>query len=74
MGGELRNEVYETLLSDLNVNQLKAILTDLNIGTSGKKDNLVERIIKHNILPSTALKAFGTKELSDILKGWKAPR
>ncbi|MFD2759743.1 SAP domain-containing protein [Lentibacillus juripiscarius] len=69
MGGELRNEVYETLLSDLNVNQLKAILTDLNIGTSGKKDNLVERIIKHNILPSTALKAFGTKELSDILKG-----
>lgn len=68
MGGELRNKVYETLLSDLNVNQLKVILNSLNIMTSGKKDDLVERIIKHNILPSTALKSFGTKELSDILK------
>ncbi|SDQ93274.1 SAP domain-containing protein [Virgibacillus salinus] len=68
MGGELRNEVYETLLNDLNVNQLKVILTSLNINISGKKSDMIERIIKHNILPSTALNAFGTKDLSDILK------
>ncbi|MFD1038972.1 SAP domain-containing protein [Virgibacillus byunsanensis] len=68
MGGELRNEVYETLLGDLNVNQLKVILNNLNIYTGGKKNDLVERILKHNILPSTALNIFGTRDLSDILK------
>lgn len=68
MGGELRNEVYETLLRDLNLNQLKVILNNLNITTGGKKDDIIERIIKHNILPSTALNTFGTGELSDILR------
>lgn len=58
MGGELRNEVYETLLSDLNVNQLKVILNSLNITSGGKKHDIIERIIKHNILPSTALNSF----------------
>lgn len=68
MGGELRNEVYETLLSDLNVNQLKVILNSLNITSGGKKHDIIERIIKHNILPSTALNSFGTGNLSDILR------
>ncbi|PKR77669.1 hypothetical protein CEY16_06975 [Halalkalibacillus sediminis] len=69
MGGELRNEVYESLLDDLNVSQLKAILHNLNVSIGGKKEDLVSRIIKHNILPSTALSTFSSKELSDILKG-----
>ncbi len=68
MGGELRNEVYETLLADLSVVQLRGILHHHQFNTSGVKEALVERIIKHGILPSTALKVFGTKELSEILR------
>lgn len=69
MGGELRNEVYETLLEDLNVSQLREILQQLNFNVSGVKETLVDRIITHNILPSTALKVFSSKELSEILRG-----
>lgn len=69
MGGELRNEVYETLLNDLTVSQLKEILGYLDFNISGRKEVIVSRIIEHNILPSTALKVFSSKELSDILRG-----
>ena len=68
MGGELRNEVYQTLLSDLNVTQLREILHQLDFNVSGIKEALVERIIEHNILPSIALKVFSSKDLSDILR------
>lgn len=68
MGGELRKEVYETLLNDLSVNQLRMVLQQLEFNVSGVKEALVERIINHNILPSTALKVFGTKELTNILR------
>src|SRR5699024_4515110 len=68
MGGELRNEVYETLLSDLSVTQLREVLNQLDFNVSGIKETLVSRIIEHNILPSTALRVFSSKELSDILR------
>lgn len=68
MGGELRNEVYETLLNDLNMSQLREILGYLDFSTSGRKEVVVSRILEHNILPSTALKVFSSKELSDILR------
>ncbi|MFA1819753.1 SAP domain-containing protein [Virgibacillus oceani] len=68
MGGELRNEVYATLLTDLNVTQLREILNHLDFNVSGVKEVLVNRIIEFNILPSTALKVFGSKDLSDILR------
>src|SRR5690625_2127586 len=68
MGGELRNEVYQTLLNDLNVSQLREILQQLDFNVSGIKETLVVRIIEHNILPSIALKVFNSKELSDILR------
>src|SRR5690625_1501252 len=68
MGGELRNEVYETLLNDLSVSQLRAILQQLDFNVSGVKETLIKRIIEHNILPSTALKVFSSKDLSDILR------
>lgn len=68
MGVELRNEVYETLLNDLSVNQLREILDSLEINVSGRKANLIERIIKHNILPSTALNTLVTSDLTDILR------
>lgn len=67
-GGELRNELYETLLNDLNVVQLRTVLNTLSINVSGKKEKLIDRIIKHNILPSTTLDTFSSKELSEILK------
>src|SRR5690625_2629252 len=69
MGGELRNEVYATLLTDLSVTQLREILNNLDFNVSGVKEILVNRIIEYNILPSTALKVFGSKDLSDILRG-----
>src|SRR5699024_11191593 len=69
MGGELRKEVYETLLSDLSVVQLKEILSNLDFNVSGVKEKLVQRIIQHNILPSTALKTFSSVELTEILRG-----
>lgn len=68
MGGELRNEVYATLLNDLSVTQLREILHQLNFNVSGVKEILISRIIEHNILPSTALRVFSSKELSDILR------
>src|SRR5690625_7839118 len=68
MGGEFRNEVYQTLLSDLNVTQLREILQQLDFNVSGVKETLVTRIVEHNILPSIALKVFSSKELSDILR------
>jgi hypothetical protein len=68
MRAELRNEVYETLLADLNVTQLRDILAELEFNVSGRKEEIVNRIIKRNILPSTALKVFSSKELSDILR------
>src|SRR5690625_2177475 len=68
MGGELRNEVYETLLNDLSVTQLREVLHHLSFNVSGVKEALVDRIIEHNILPSTALKVFSSKELSNILR------
>lgn len=68
MGGELRNEVYETLLNDLNVKQLREILNYLEFNVSGRKEVVIDRIIEYNILPSTALKIFSSKELSDILR------
>lgn len=68
MGGELRKEVYETLLADLSVNQLKEILSELDFNVGGVKEELVARIVEHNILPSTSLDIFSSKELSDILR------
>src|SRR5699024_2903100 len=68
MGGKLRNEVYETLLNDLSVTQLREVLHHLSFNVSGVKEALVDRIIEHNILPSTALKVFSSKELSNILR------
>lgn len=68
MGGELRNEVYESMLNDLSVNQLRDVLQEMDFNVSGVKETLILRIIEFNILPSTALKVFSSKELSEILR------
>lgn len=68
LGGELRTAIYETLLENLHVNQLKQILTSFNLHSSGTKNTLVERITKFNILPSKALDSFSSSEMTDILR------
>lgn len=74
MGVELRNEVYKALLEDLNNGQLKNILDQIDASVSGRKNELIERLISHNILPSTALNVLGTVELTDILRNLEGAR
>jgi antitoxin component of RelBE/YafQ-DinJ toxin-antitoxin module len=68
LGGEMRNSNYFTLLNSLSVSQLKSILSEFNMNISGTKNVIVERIIKHNTLPSKSLNTFSTSELADILR------
>ncbi|SDI80999.1 SAP domain-containing protein [Natribacillus halophilus] len=68
MGEELRNETYRQLLDHLNVVQLKSILASMEINSSGKKDNLIERILKYDIVPSQALAHLSNPELTQYLR------
>ena len=68
LGSELRNETYLSLLNDLNVNQLKNILSPMGLNVSGTKNTLIDRIVKHNILPTKALNFLGNSELKDVLR------
>ncbi|QQK81264.1 SAP domain-containing protein [Salicibibacter cibi] len=68
MGEELRNETYIQLLNNLNVSQLRSILSSMNINVSGKKDNLIERTLKYNILPSQALAHLSSSDLTQFLR------
>lgn len=68
MGEELRKETYIKLLNDLNVSQLRTMLSAMNINTSGKKEEVIDRIIKYNILPSKALSYLNNSDLTQILR------
>lgn len=68
LGSELRKDTYAQLLNDLNVGQLKNILSQLGLNISGTKKSLIDRIIKHNILPTKALSSLGNNELKEILR------
>ncbi|GGD22482.1 SAP domain-containing protein [Pontibacillus salipaludis] len=74
LGSELRNETYMSLLNDLNVNQLKNILQPIGLNISGTKSTLIERIIKHNILPTKALNFLNNSELKDVLRSLDGAR
>ncbi|MCJ0931471.1 hypothetical protein GLV94_00180 [Virgibacillus halodenitrificans] len=74
LGGELRHETYSQLLNDLNMNQLKSMLAPLGLNISGTKSLLIERIVKHNILPSKALNFLGNNELKEILRSLEGAR
>src|SRR5699024_4783507 len=71
---ELRNEVYTSLLEDLNNGQLKNILDYIEASVSGRKNELIERIISHDILPSTALNVLGSAELTNVLRNLEGAR
>ncbi|QQK76146.1 hypothetical protein HUG15_11655 [Salicibibacter cibarius] len=68
LGGELRKKTYEELLGDLTKNHLKHVVSQFNFNSSGSKETIINRILKHDILPSEALDTFSNKELTDILK------
>ncbi|MFQ3545712.1 SAP domain-containing protein [Halobacillus rhizosphaerae] len=68
LGSELRKETYLSLLTDLNVAQLKSILSPLGLSMSGTKNSLIDRIIKHNILPTSALNFLSNTELKEVLR------
>jgi len=74
LGSELRNETYVSLLNDLNVNQLKNILSPTGLSVSGTKNSLIERIIKHNIVPTKALNFLSNSELKDLLRSLDGAR
>ncbi|QDI91369.1 hypothetical protein EPH95_09420 [Salicibibacter halophilus] len=68
MGEELRSESFNQLLNNLNVSQLRSILTSMNINASGKKENLIERTLKYDIRPSQVLAHFNNPELTQLLR------
>ncbi|PYZ94881.1 hypothetical protein CR194_04980 [Salipaludibacillus keqinensis] len=74
LGGELRNETYEQLLNDFSKVQLKHILNSLNINSSGTKETLIQRILKHNILPSIVLDTLANNDLKDFLRNLDGAR
>ncbi|MDV2581551.1 hypothetical protein [Alkalibacillus haloalkaliphilus] len=68
MGEELRTATYIELLNSLNIKQIKTILSTININMSGNKDQLVDKIVKYNILPSKALSLLNTSDLTQLLR------
>ncbi|WP_027965066.1 SAP domain-containing protein [Halalkalibacillus halophilus] len=74
LGGELRNETYEQLLNDFSKVQLKQVLTTINLNSSGTKEVLIQRILKHNLLPSAVLDTLGNNDLKDILRALEGAR
>ncbi|MBO8172363.1 MAG: SAP domain-containing protein [Bacillaceae bacterium] len=68
LGGELRNDAYQKMLSEFNVVDLKKVLNEFELITTGTKSELIERITKHNILPSSFLYVFSSSELTGFLR------
>ncbi|AXF54980.1 hypothetical protein [Salicibibacter kimchii] len=68
LGGELRKVTYEELLGDLTKNHLKHVVSQFNLNSSGSKEAIIKRILKHDILPSQTLDTFSNKDLTEILK------
>lgn len=68
LGGELRKEAYELLLKSLHNNQLRQILSHFELYVSGTKEERIQRIMTHDILPSQALNVLANGELSELLR------
>lgn len=74
VGGELKAEGYRLLLERLRVNQLKQILSEWGVPTGGAKSELVENIVRYEILPSLALDILTSAELTEVLRGVEGVR
>jgi hypothetical protein len=68
LGFELSKKAYKKLLDKLNVNQLKMILENENVRTSGNKQELIRRVIDVDINPSDALSTLPSKDLYNLCK------
>ena len=65
---ELSDKAYSLLLNNLNLQTLKRILSNQELPVSGKKDELINRIIKAEIKPSIALETLTSDELYNLCK------
>jgi hypothetical protein len=68
IGFELSDKAYSLLLNNLNLKTLKRILSDLDLPVSGKKEELVSRVIKADVKPSVALESLTSEELYNLCK------
>lgn len=66
-GGELKISAFSTLLNQLRVGQLRAILEANNRHVSGTKVELVSRLQRFNLLPSEVLDVLNVSELNDVI-------
>lgn len=69
LGGELKHEGYKLLLDRLRVDQLRRILGEWGVPTSGTKLDLINNVLRYEILPSAALNLLTSSEITDILRG-----
>lgn len=68
IGFELNQEAYKLLLGNLQVTQMRDILENKNIKKSGKKEDLINRILHTEISPSETLGLLSNDELYDLCK------
>jgi len=67
LGIELKDSVYKLLLEKLKKKQLKTILENFNYPYSGRKQELIKRILNAQIYPSMSLNQLTRDELREIL-------
>lgn len=68
LGIELVDQKFSELLDILSMIELKVISDHLGIKSSGKKDEIITRIINTGIKPSEALKQFDNAKITSICR------
>lgn len=68
LGVELIDDKFQNLLDNLKTNELKDILGYLNIKQTGKKDELISRILITGIKPSEVLDNLSNTRLTELCK------
>lgn len=68
MGFELSDKAFNLLLNKLTLKSLKQILANNALPVSGKKEDMISRIIKAEIMPSEALESLSIEELYTLCK------
>lgn len=69
IGFELSDVAKRRMFDDLTMAQLKRILDADGLPTSGRKGELVDRLLAANVVPSDALDVLTTGELYEVLSG-----
>lgn len=74
IGGELKISAYKILLDNLRIDQLRFILKEFSLPSSGAKAVLIDRVIQYDRLPSMVLNLFTADDLTEILRGLEGVR